>query len=62
MDAGEVIPVYKRSKWNIADLLTKSAAKQDFERLLRMFLGYDVMITAEEAEKRHVPNKKNALQ
>ena len=44
----DVIPVWKRGKFNCADLLTKPSTAQDVQRLMKKFLGYDLTIPEEE--------------
>ena len=48
---GQIGPVWKRGKFNCADLLTKASTVQEVQRLLRKFLGYDLTINEEEEEK-----------
>jgi len=45
---GAILPMWKRGKFNCADLMTKPSTAQDIQRLLRKFLGYDLTIPEEE--------------
>ena len=50
MSNGFINPTWKRGKYNCSDLLTKASTPQDMARLLRKFLGYDIVIPEEVEE------------
>ena len=48
--SGQILPVWKPGRFNCSDLLTKASSPQEIERLLRKFLGYDLIIQEEVDE------------
>ena len=50
MSSGFIDPTWRRGKYNCSDLLTKASTPQDMARLLRKFLGYDIVIPEEVEE------------
>ena len=48
---GDILPIWKPGRYNCSDLLTKASTPQEIQKLLRKFLGYDLVIP-EEVEER----------
>ena len=58
VETGHVLPQWKKGKYNYSDLMTKASTVQDFDRLHRKLLGYDLSIQEEDDEVREHISKK----